>query len=533
MLTLTITAPDAPTRTIELHDDVLALDGVVIGRAMGCGIRLDDPMVSRSHARLARSGGKLTIADHGSTSGTKVGERKIEKEVPVEIGDGQTITIGPFTMTAKVSSMPADVLDSTVMPGLSPAAYMPAMTAGTRVWSGGELRVRVARINDETADVRTFLFAAQEPTRFAYKPGQFMTLHLTIDGKSVPRSYTISTTPSRPDLIGVTVKRAAAAGGHPPGVVSNWLHDHLKEGDALSISGAFGEFSCHSHPHPRLLLVSAGSGITPMLSMTRWLTDTAAAVDIVFAHSARSPDDLIARAELEALARINPRLRLLFTVSRPEPRSAWSGNVGRLDLALLKAQVPELRSYRVFVCGPDGFMSGMKKQLATDGFPMDQHHEESFGGPAAAPAAPAVTPQIASGDKTPASGVRAVASTPFGLKAIIRGLTGRGGGDATPAQPTPTVAAPVQAIPSVVLSKSGKTIPVPEGSSILAAATAAGITLPFGCRMGVCGACKQVLRSGEIHKDGYQDSILSAADRSAGCILICIAKPKGKVELDA
>ena len=566
MLILTITFPDTAPRIIELHDDMLARDGVVLGRAAGCGIRLDDSQISRSHARLMRVGGKLMLVDHGSTCGTYVSELQLAREVPFELNESHVISIGPFLLSVKNSDEEADMMEMTAMSEPSPLIYMPALGTGTRVWAGGELRVRVARIIDETHDVRTFLFAAVEPVTFSYRPGQFMALQVIIDGQTVYRSYTISSSPSRPHLIGVTVKRVAAHDGHPAGHVSNWLHDHLKEGDKLIINGPFGDFSCHTHSAQRLCLVSAGSGITPMLSMVRWLTDTAAAVDIVFVHSARTSADLIARTELETLALSNPRLSLIFTVSRTEPRSAWSGFVGRLDVALLKLQVPDMRLRRIFVCGPQGFMSSLKKQLQSDGFPMDRHHEESFGDPAGE--SPSISPtdkhsvrserRSATGDRSSTSstggtGGTAPSTSPtqFGLKAIIKGLTSRS--PATEAltpkvpphqslnqpnsqpisQPTSGSSASVSAAVCVVLRKSGETIPAQAGASILAAVTAAGISLPAGCRMGMCGACKQVLHSGEIHKDGYQDGVLSAADRKAGCILVCIAKPKGRVEIEA
>ena len=558
MLILTITFPDTPPRIIELHDEMLARDGVVLGRAAGCGIRLDDFQISRSHARLMRVGSKLLLVDHGSTCGTFVGETQLAREVPFELTESHVVSIGPFLLTVKNVDEEADQMDMTAMSEPSPLAYMPALGVGSRVWAGGELRVRVARIIDETHDVRSFLFAAIEPVLFSYRPGQFISVQVIIDGKTVYRSYTISTSPSRPHLIGITVKRVGATAGNPPGQISNWLHDHLTEGDKLIINGPFGDFSCHTHAAQRICLVSAGSGITPMLSMVRWLCDTAAAVDIVFVHSARTPADLIARTELESLARSNPRLSLIFTVSRAEPRTAWSGHVGRLEVAFLKTRVPDLRLRRVFVCGPQGFMSTMKKQLQAETFPMERHHEESFGDSAAE--SPAVSPT----DKHPirtessASGERhapgerqgtgersktvtAPSSSPtqFGLKAIIKGLTSR-----NPATEALTPFAPANhsasasssaasAAPSVVLRKSGQTISVAPGSNILAAATAAGISLPAGCRMGMCGACKQVKYSGEIHKDGYQDSVLSASDRKAGCILVCIAKPVGRVEIDA
>ncbi|MGI5473162.1 FAD-binding oxidoreductase [Streptomyces sp. CA-132043] len=141
------------------------------------------------------------------------------------------------------------------------------MTTGNPppAWSDGLLVCK--HRHDVTADVRTFVFAPTEPRLFRHDPGQFLTLVLDIDHRPVERCYAISSPPTRPDLVAITVKRV------PDGLVSNWLHDHLTPGTTVRARGPLGRFSCARHPAPKYLFLSAGSGVTPVMSMTRTLYD--------------------------------------------------------------------------------------------------------------------------------------------------------------------------------------------------------------------------------------------------------------------
>ena len=121
----------------------------------------------------------------------------------------------------------------------------------------------------------------------------------------VYRCYTISAAPTRPHAVSITVKRV------PGGPVSNWLHDNLRPGMSLKVSGPMGEFTYYDHPADKYLFVSGGSGITPLMSMARTLHDLAGTSDVVFVHNARSPDDIIFRRELEGMARHRPGFRFV------------------------------------------------------------------------------------------------------------------------------------------------------------------------------------------------------------------------------
>src|SRR5919107_374936 len=168
--------------------------------------------------------------------------------------------------------------------------------------SGREQMIRKAQ--DIPPDLKTSLSEPAHPALFQYEPGQFVTLQLQIDGRPVNRCYTISTPPTRPHLLGITVKR------QPGGLVSNWLHDTMAPGQRISAEGPFGVFTIARHQSAKYLFLSGGSGITPVMSMTRTLYDLGSDADVVFVHSARTAADIIFRRELETIASTVPTVRV-------------------------------------------------------------------------------------------------------------------------------------------------------------------------------------------------------------------------------
>src|SRR6056300_1188507 len=166
----------------------------------------------------------------------------------------------------------------------------------TQTWANGRHVVRCVKAIQETWDVRTYCFMAEQPVMFFFKPGQFVTLELEIEGEQIFRSYTISSSPSVPYSFSITVKRV------PGGLVSNWLHDNLEEGAMLAVHGPVGQFNSIDFPAEKVLLLSGGVGITPVMSMARWAYDTNMDTDVVFVHSARTPSDIVFHRELDNMS---------------------------------------------------------------------------------------------------------------------------------------------------------------------------------------------------------------------------------------
>jgi len=244
------------------------------------------------------------------------------------------------------------------------------------LWDGDIDDTLICReVRAETHDVKTFVLGAPKPRLLRYSPGQFITLEVGIDGQTLNRCYTLASSPTRPDTVSITVKRV------PGGPVSNWLHDNLKAGDTLRVRGPSGAFSCFLHvmpPQKKYLFLSAGSGITPLMSMSRAVHDLALDADIAFVHSARTPSDIIFARELELMAFNRPQFRLGFVCERRGDQPMWAGFNGFLTQAVLQNVAPDFLDRKVFTCGPAPYMAAVRTILRDAGFDMANYHEESF-----------------------------------------------------------------------------------------------------------------------------------------------------------
>lgn len=332
-----------------------------------------------------------------------------------------------------------------------------------------------------THDVVTLVLEPTAPGTFAFLPGQFVTLVVDVDGSQVERCYTISSPPTRPHLLTVTVKRIEG------GMLSPHLHDRLGPGDRVGVRGPGGDFSIAAHPAARYLLLSAGSGVTPTLSTVRAMADLAELDDVVVVHSARTPIDRACSAELDALAATHPGLRVVWVCEDDSPGSApWTGPRGRLDANLLAVQVPDVADREVFTCGPPGYMGATRQVLADLQVDPRRCHEESF--------------------------------TIDDQAGPIIALT--------------EVADPPEATaPTVTFGRSGRAIACPLGMTVLAAAAAAGVHLPSSCGGGLCGTCKSGLLSGRVemsHQGGIRPREIAA-----GKFLPCCSTPDGDIVIDA
>jgi len=336
--------------------------------------------------------------------------------------------------------------------------------------------LRCVGVRQETHDVKTFLLAAAGPRSFRYLPGQFITLELLVDELPVNRCYTLSSTPTRPDLVSITVKRV------PGGAVSNWLHDHLRVGMTIGAMGPAGAFSCFQAPAERYLFVSGGSGITPLMSMTRALHDLGSEADIVFLHCARTPADLLFPEELGMMARNMPRLRLAMVCEHHTPGSAYAGHLGRIDGYRLAHIAPDFLQRDVYTCGPAPFMAAVRALLGGAGYDMRRYREESF-----------------SFESLPPASANAPAAAP-------------------PADPQTNETFRIH------LQKQGITFDCRADQPILQAATAANIRLPSSCSSGACGTCKTRKLSGAVqiqHAGGIRQREIDQ-----GWLLPCCSRPR-------
>jgi len=335
-----------------------------------------------------------------------------------------------------------------------------------------------------THDVKTFVFTTPERRPFHFEAGQFITMRLEIDGELVTRSYTIASPPTRPDRLAITVKRV------PDGLVSNWLHDNVEPGAWISMHAPAGSFTLPEEDLPKYLFLSAGSGMTPLLSMTRTLYDLGSEAEILFVHSARTPADIIYRGELEAMSRMMPNLRVVEICEGDAPTERWMGLQGRISRPVLEILAPDLAEREIFICGPDGYMAAARELLQELDYDMEHYHEESFT---------FGTPELSDAVVTPPSEVAH---------------------DGEPESDTY----------SVEFARSGVMITCRADETILDAAVAAGMRPVAACGQGMCGTCKTTMLSGEVdmqHNGGIRPKEIAQQK-----VLLCCSKPLGDIQLE-
>ena len=342
--------------------------------------------------------------------------------------------------------------------------------------------------------MRTFRLALEGAARLPllHRPGQYLNVALLVDGQRVNRSYTIASSPTQSTTCEITVKRM------PAGRASRYVHDVLREGSVLKVSAPAGRFVFTGVESDSVVLIAGGVGITPLMAIVRYLTDSSWSGHMVLLYVARRKDDVIFSAELARLGRRFSNLQVFVTLTREEDAS-WTGHRGRITSGLLKTLVPEVARRPVFLCGPDGMMAETRSLLLGLGVPEVQIKTEAF-----VSAATAVEPAGRPGAVEPIE-ERAAAGA-------AEDLAGDG-------------------MPTVQFERSMKTADLPPDRTILEAAEEAGVDIPFECRSGICGQCKTRLLTGRVTMD--VEDALSATDRSRGLILACQARSVWDVVVDA
>lgn len=241
----------------------------------------------------------------------------------------------------------------------------------------GWMSLQVTKIVEETADTYTFwLVDAKSGQReFDYLPGQYLTLRLTgLAEKPVVRSYTMSSSPCQEEGVALTVKRV------PGGLVSNWLPDQLKVGDCLSARGPIGRFITPFAAQGRhLVLVGAGSGVTPFLSMIREFVHNPSGVrpeKITLLVAQKTPEDQIMGAELDSWQ--HPHVTIVKTYTRIAS-SHQQSLLGRPDGGMLDQVVAgNYEEVLLMVCGPVPMMNLLTTHARHQGVKEEWIFVESF-----------------------------------------------------------------------------------------------------------------------------------------------------------
>lgn len=215
--------------------------------------------------------------------------------------------------------------------------------------SGADLRAKVVAVHPETADAATIVLRPGR-TWAGHIPGQYIRIGVDIDGVRHWRAYSL-TSPTSSGTISITVKAM------PGGLVSNHLVREIAPGALVMLDQATGDFTLPDRVPDKVLFITAGSGITPVMGMLRnRLTGPNAAADVVLAHSAPTRDDVIFAGELRGLDRAG-RIRLIERHTDEE---------GMLELGDLDRVVPDWREREVWTCGPTGLLDAAEMHWAAN-----------------------------------------------------------------------------------------------------------------------------------------------------------------------
>lgn len=341
----------------------------------------------------------------------------------------------------------------------------------------------------ESEEITSFYLQPQDSWALPdFLPGQFLTIQLEIPGERKPiiRTYSLSTHENNQTFYRLSIKREPAPKdlAVPPGLASNFMHDHVHEGAVLPAKPPSGRFFIDVNQSVPAILVSNGVGITPMISMAKACMRLNPARPVWFIHGARDGRYHAFRDEMAAVAQQSPNLHLHYRYSRPQPEdTGFFHSIGYVDGSLLQTLVS--REAEFFLCGSPPFLQSIRDGLRDWGVPDHRVFYESFGG--GKPKAAAEMPAMASGSASDG----AISEVMF------------------------------------LRSQATQSWDASQGT-LLEFAEAQGIDPPYSCRQGVCGTCSCKLTEGEVT---YVEEPSYPVEN--GSVLICIAQPKSaKVTLD-
>ncbi len=336
--------------------------------------------------------------------------------------------------------------------------------------------LKVREVVNETADAVSLHFDHPNGQPIQYKAGQFYTLIFTIDGQKVRRAYSLSSSPFTDQYPAVTVKRVEK------GLVSNYINDTIKAGDAVEIMEPLGTFTTEFKPDNKrhLILFGGGSGITPLMSILKSTLDQEPESIVSLIYANRNEQSIIFKARLDALTeQYADRLKVVHVLDNAPLQ--WQGPSGLLNEEMLKGLLADLpdwgkASTTYLMCGPEGMMYNVETMLDNLGIDKDRVFKESF------------------------------------VSTTINKKEEAAAGAATEAM-------------NVTVHYEGEahTFAVEPDATILQTALDLDIDLPFSCQSGLCTACRGKCTSGKVNMDETEG--LSDAELEEGYVLTCVGHP--------
>ncbi|CCH56410.1 oxidoreductase FAD/NAD(P)-binding domain protein [Fibrisoma limi BUZ 3] len=344
--------------------------------------------------------------------------------------------------------------------------------------------LKVKDVVRETPDAVTITFWHPINEEVRYQPGQFLTFLLNINGQKVRRSYSMASSPHVDVSLAVSVKRV------PGGLASNYLCDRIKPGDIIETLEPMGTFTprLEAQNQRLIILIGAGSGITPLFSMAKSILHVEPASRVWLIYGNRNKESIIYRAHLDAMEQAHGKNRFRVTHVLSQPGFGWNGLEGRLNQHSLTKLLSELDTYQLqnatfYLCGPDGMMAEARSALSLLGVPNERVFKESY-----------VTAPVPVGEVVEEAGA---------------------GGAIDDEDGNPEI--------TVLYEGSEYKFTVAPHQTILEAALELDIDLPYSCQAGMCTACLGRCTSGKVKLD--EEDGLTDAELKAGYVLTCVAHP--------
>ncbi|MFI5181069.1 MAG: 2Fe-2S iron-sulfur cluster-binding protein [Thermoanaerobaculia bacterium] len=330
----------------------------------------------------------------------------------------------------------------------------------------GWFETKVIGIVDQTSDIRTFRLRRLKG--FDFKPGQFLAVQIPVGGTPFVRCYSICSAPESKRVLEISVKKQ--------GLVSGALHETLRPGSWIQVRKPAGPFVYPADDPRPMVLLAGGVGITPLLSMLRHAAVAEPGRRATLVVSVKTEDDVPFREELRSFDRHHRNAHVVIAVTRGCPKPGL--HTGRVDGDLLRRITGDPTSAIYCICGPSPMIDGMKSLLASLGVPAGQVRAEAFEAAVAS------------------------VSTPLGAKEPV----------------------------NLTLTKTGQTLRVRPGRTVLEAAEMGGAEIPSSCRAGVCRSCRTKVVSGVVECEA---PALDVQDRDGGYTYPCVAWAKTHCAIEA
>lgn len=323
--------------------------------------------------------------------------------------------------------------------------------------------MQVHHIRQETANVWTLELIAQD--FYPYLPGQYALVSIR-QSESTLRAYTLSSSPGLSRFVTLTIRHL------PQGEGSTWLTQEVKPGDIIWLSDAQGEFSCANINNNAYLMMAGGCGVTPIMSMCRWLLANQPNSDLIVFYNVQTPADVIFNQEWNLLVERYPsQLKLHVMVESQQEGDVLSG---RISKELLQEKVRDIAQRTVMTCGPAGYMNEVEKISLSLGVPAERFYQERFH-----------------------------TSTECNTSS--------------------------NTLINVIIHRLNKSFSVPVGTTLLHALEQNQIPVIAACRSGICGSCKTQIVKGQYTTTSQMT--LTNDEIAQGYVLACSCQLTENIEL--